>query len=84
MNERALTMSEMLAPGRVLIKRKQLLQKVPLGERTILELERCGKFPKRFSLTSRSVAWDLNEVDAWIAQQQALAIPQLPPGIKKA
>ncbi|NVD97658.1 AlpA family phage regulatory protein [Massilia sp. BJB1822] len=73
----------MLAPGRVLIKRKQLLQKVPLGERTILELERCGKFPKRFSITARSVAWDLKEVDAWIAEQQAAAVPQPAPGFKK-
>lgn len=84
MNVRELTMTEMMAPGRVLIKRRQLLQKVPLGERTILELERCGKFPKRFSITSRSVAWDLGEVDAWVAQQQAAGIPQLPPGVKKA
>ena len=56
MNTRMFTTTEMMAPGRLLIKRKQLLQKVPLGELTILELERCGKFPKRFSITARSVA----------------------------
>ncbi|WP_256080986.1 AlpA family transcriptional regulator [Massilia sp. YIM B04103] len=83
MNTRTLTSADMMTPGRVLIKRKQLLQKVPLGERTILELERCGKFPKRFSITARSVAWDLNEVDAWIAEQQAAAVPQPAPGFKK-
>lgn len=83
MNTRSLTADEMLAPGRVLIKRKQLLQKVPLGERTILELERNGKFPKRFSITARSVAWDLSEVDAWTAQQQAAAVPQPAPGLKR-
>lgn len=83
MNARTLTTSEMMAPGRVLIKRKQLLQKIPLGERTILELERRGMFPKRFSITARSVAWDLNEVDAWIAQQQAAAVPQPAPGLKR-
>ncbi|MBB3122209.1 AlpA family phage regulatory protein [Pseudoduganella violacea] len=83
MDTRTLTTTDMLTPGRVLIKRKQLLQKVPLGERTILELERCGKFPKRFSITTRSVAWDLDEVDAWIAAQQAAAVPQAAPGLKK-
>jgi len=83
MNARPLTTDEMLAPGRVLIKRKQLLQKVPLGERTILELERRGLFPKRFSITTRSVAWDLNEVDAWIAQQQAAAVAQPAPALRK-
>ena len=83
MNARTLTTADMMTPGRVLIKRKQLLQKVPLGERTILELERVGKFPKRFSITTRAVAWDLHEVDAWIVQQQAAAIPQPAPGPKR-
>jgi len=83
MNVRAMTTQEMMTPGRVLIKRKQLLQKVPLGERTILELERAGKFPKRFSITTRAVAWDLHEVDAWIAQQQQAAVPQPAPGPKR-
>ena len=83
MNARPLTTDDLLAPGRVLIKRKQLLKKVPLGERTILELERRGLFPKRFSITARSVAWDLSEVDAWIAQQQAAAVPQPAPGVKR-
>lgn len=83
MDARTLDTTEMMVPGRILIKRKQLLQKVPLGERTILELERLGKFPKRFSITARSVAWDLSEVDAWIAQQQAAAVSQPAPGIKR-
>ncbi|WP_076573202.1 AlpA family phage regulatory protein [Janthinobacterium sp. TND4EL3] len=68
-----MTESELNVPGRVLIKRRQLLQKVPLCERTILNLEKRGQFPQRFSITSRLVAWDLNEVDAWIAEQQTAA-----------
>ncbi|WP_354670232.1 AlpA family phage regulatory protein [Janthinobacterium sp. SUN100] len=75
-------------PGRVLIKRRQLLQKVPLCERTILNLEKRGQFPRRFSITSRLVAWDLKEVDAWIAEQQAAArlpaVPQAQPVQRKA
>ena len=70
---RILTESELRVPGRVLIKRRQLLQKVPLCERTILNLEKRGKFPRRFCITSRLVAWDLKEVDAWIAEQQTAA-----------
>ncbi|WP_257218156.1 AlpA family transcriptional regulator [Janthinobacterium sp. BJB304] len=70
---RVLTESELRVPGRVLIKRRQLLQKVPLCERTILNLEKRGQFPRRFTITSRLVAWDLNEVDAWIAEQQSAA-----------
>ena len=70
---RVLTESELNVPGRVLIKRRQLLEKVPLCERTILNLEKRGQFPRRFSITSRLVAWDLKEVDAWIAEQQTAA-----------
>jgi prophage regulatory protein len=54
-----------------------------IGERTILELERVGKFPKRFSITARAVAWNLEEVDAWIEQQKAAATPQTAPGPKR-
>lgn len=76
---RVLTESELKVPGRVLIKRRQLLQKVPLCERTILNLEKRGQFPRRFTITSRLVAWDLKEVDAWIAEQQKAArLPGVP------
>lgn len=76
---RTLTESDLRIPGRVLIKRRQLLQKVPLCERTILNLEKRGQFPRRFSITSRLVAWDLKEVDAWIAEQQTAArLPAVP------
>ncbi|MGK5060381.1 helix-turn-helix transcriptional regulator [Janthinobacterium sp. LB2P49] len=85
---RVLTESELNVPGRVLIKRRQLLQKVPLCERTILNLEKRGQFPRRFSITSRLVAWDLKEVDAWIAEQQTAArlpaVPQAQPVQRKA
>ncbi len=82
MNTRPLSTHDLMAPGRVLIKRKQLLQKVPLCERTILEMEKRGDFPKRFTITPRLVAWDLQEVDAWIAAQQSAAIQATAPGRK--
>lgn len=69
-------------PGRVVINRKQLKSKVPLCERTILDLEKRGKFPKRFSVTARLVVWDLSEVDEWIACQKAAGVQQPVPGSK--
>lgn len=84
MNTRSLTTYDLMAPGRVLIKRKQLLKKVPLCERTILDMEKRGDFPKRFTITPRLVAWDLEEVDAWIAAQQGAAIQAAAPGRKNS
>ncbi len=69
-------------PGRVIINRKQLLQKVPLSKRSILDMEKRGEFPRRFSISRRVVVWDVAEVDAWIARQQVAAIQPEPPGIK--
>jgi len=69
-------------PGRVVINRKQLLQKVPLSERAILDMEKRGDFPRRFSISTRVVVWDVAEVDAWIARQQAAAIQPQPPGAR--
>lgn len=68
--------------GRVVINRKQLLEKVPLCERTILDMEKRGEFPKRFSVTRRLVVWDLAEIDEWIGRQQSAGIKQPPPGTK--
>ncbi|MFS2024855.1 helix-turn-helix transcriptional regulator [Massilia sp. CT11-137] len=70
------------ALGRVLINRKQLLKKVPLCERTILNMEKRGDFPKRFSVTPRLVAWDLMEVDDWIARHQTAGVQQPAPGTR--
>lgn len=62
---------ELKPPGLVLIGRRQLLSIVPLSDRTIYNLEKRGDFPKRIALTSRNVAWDLGEVEAWIESRKA-------------
>lgn len=49
-----------------LIRRKELLIRVPFTDRHILNLEKKGKFPKRRVLGARSVAWVESEVNAWI------------------
>lgn len=48
------------------IRREELLEIVQLSESTIYHLEKSGRFPKRFALTSRCVAWDYDEVIAWL------------------
>lgn len=70
MGKRILKQPDMLAPGAVIINRRQLLQKVPMCARTILDMEKRGEFPQRFTITSRLVGWDLSEIDAWIAARK--------------
>lgn len=80
-SDRKLSMHEVQTQGKALINRKRLLNIVPLSERTILNMEKRGEFPKRFAITSRAVAWDLQEVEAWMDQQKnagrQCAMPQL-------
>lgn len=71
MTGRELTFGEMKKPGRVLINRKQLRKIIPLCDRTIYNMEKRGEFPKRFTITSRMVAWDLQEVEDWIDARQS-------------
>ncbi len=66
--------------GRVLINRKHLLAMVPLCDRTIYNLERKGEFPQRIALSSRSVAWDLSEVEDWIEHRRTSGAQATRPG----
>lgn len=52
------------------IRKEQLLDMVPVSEFTINKLEAAGEFPKRFLLTSRAVAWNRDEVEAWLDNRQ--------------
>ncbi|MYM22600.1 AlpA family phage regulatory protein [Duganella sp. FT135W] len=72
MNVRTLAPKDLYVPGRVLIERHQLLQKIPLSTRTLDEMEKRGEFPKRFAISHTKVAWDLAEIDAWIAARKTL------------
>jgi prophage regulatory protein len=74
MNHRELTPGEMKTPGRTLINRKQLLHMIPLSERTILDMEKRGEFPRRFAITPRLVAWDLQELEQWIEARKVAAV----------
>lgn len=79
MTARELTAEDMRTPGKKLINRKQLLGMVPLSERTILDMEKRGEFPRRFAITPRLVAWDLAEVEAWMEARKAAAMQPAAP-----
>jgi len=81
MNHRELTSGEMKTPGRTLINRKQLLHMIPLSERTILDMEKRGEFPRRFAITPRLVAWDLQELERWIEARKVAAVQPSAPGL---
>lgn len=64
----------------VLINRKELLVMIPLSARTIYNLELKGEFPKRITLSSRSVAWELCEVERWIEDRKSSGLSASRPG----
>lgn len=67
--------------GRVLINRKKLRAMIPLAERTIYNMEQRGEFPRRIVLTSRNVAWDLAEVEAWVDARRLSGVQAIRPGV---
>ncbi|WP_192033341.1 AlpA family phage regulatory protein [Pantoea agglomerans] len=64
-----------------LINRKTLLKMIPLSARTIYNLEQRGEFPRRIALTSQNVAWQLSEVEQWIADRKSAMFKAARPGI---
>jgi prophage regulatory protein len=46
---------------------------VGLSERTILDMEKRGDFPHRFTISARKVGWDAEEVHAWIQARKKAA-----------
>lgn len=65
---------------KTLINRKKLHAMIPLSERTIFNMEQRGEFPRRIALTSRNVAWDLEEVEAWIEARKSSGTQATRPG----
>ncbi|MFH3490422.1 AlpA family phage regulatory protein [Klebsiella aerogenes] len=66
--------------NKMLINRRTLLKMIPLSDRTIYNLEQRDEFPKCIVLTSRSVAWDLAEVENWIEEKRRSALKAARPG----
>ena len=69
------------AKSKTLINRKKLLAMIPLSERTIFNMEQRGEFPRRITLTSRNVAWDLAEVELWIEARRSSGAHAMRPGV---
>lgn len=67
--------------NKVLINRKMLLAMIPLATRTIYNMEHRGDFPRRIALTSRNVAWDLGEIEAWIESRRSSSDQLFRPGM---
>jgi prophage regulatory protein len=67
--------------SKTLINRKKLHAMIPLAERTIYNMEQRGEFPRRIALTSRSVAWDLAEIEEWIEARKSSGAQAARPGI---
>lgn len=65
---------------KTLINRKVLLEMIPLSARTIYNMEQRGEFPRRIALTSRNVAWDLEEIQKWIEERKSSGIQAMRPG----
>lgn len=82
MNAQELTFEERKKPGKSLSNRKQLLKIVPLSERTIFDMEKRSEFPRRFAITPRMVAWDLQEVEAWMEKCKEDAKIPAAPGLR--
>ncbi len=65
------------------VRRPELRRIVPLADTTIYEMEQRGEFPRRFYLTPRCAAWDLDEVEAWLeARRRTSEVPATGPDVK--
>ena len=53
------------------IRKPELLSRVPLSDPTIWRLERAGKFPRHLQLGGNSVGWFEAEIEAWLAKKAA-------------
>jgi len=56
--------------GQRIYSHEQVLVKVPMCARTILNMEKRGEFPRRFRVSPRRVGWDADEVEAWITARK--------------
>lgn len=54
-----------------LIKRKEVEKLTALSTATIYRLIAEGQFPRQISVSKRSVAWNLSEINDWIEQKIA-------------
>lgn len=52
-----------------LLRLPEVMVRTGLSRSTIYRLESLNQFPRRISLSARSVAWSLEEIDRWITER---------------
>lgn len=55
--------------SKIFLRKPAVRKLTALSDTTIWRLEKMGKFPRRFNITDKIVAWSKDEIDAY---QQAL------------
>lgn len=58
-----------------LLRLPQVMQQTGLRKTTLYELQKEGSFPMRIQVTSNSVGWIEEEINAWIAGRVAASKP---------
>ena len=58
-----------------LLRLPQVMQQTGLKKTKLYELQKNGDFPMRIQVTSNSVGWIEEEVNAWIAARVAASEP---------
>lgn len=58
--------------AKILLRRKEVQARVALGRSNLYRLMALGRFPRSVPLGERAVAWDADEIEAWIAERIAL------------
>lgn len=53
-----------------LIRIRELQEIIPWSRITFWRKERDGEFPKRMRIGKNSCAWNLNEIEGWLAQKR--------------
>lgn len=57
--------------AKVLLRRKQVQERVNLSRSELYRLIGLGRFPRQIPLGERARAWDADEIETWIQQRIA-------------
>lgn len=52
--------------AKILLRRKQVQERVNLSRSELYRLMGVGRFPRSIPLGERAIAWDADEIEAWI------------------
>ena len=57
--------------AKILLRRKQVQERVNLSRSELYRLIGLGRFPRQIPLGERVRAWDADEIEAWIRERIA-------------